>query len=51
MAVGTIGVVWDGEVAGIRAALHMLRDEDTLVLSDSTAALASIWAAGKEGKA
>ena len=51
VTVGTIGVVWDGEVAGIRAALRMLLDEDALVLSDSTAALASISAAGKAGKA
>ena len=51
MAVGTIGVVWDGEVAGIRAALRMLLDEDALVLSDSTAALTSISAAGRAGKA
>ena len=51
VAVGTIGVVWDGEVAVIRAVLRMLPDEDALVLSDSTAALASISAAGKDGKA
>ena len=51
VAVGTVGVVWDGEVAGVRAALRMLPDEDTLVLSDSTAALASISAAGRAGKA
>ena len=51
MAVGTIGVVWDGEVAGIRAALRMLPDEDAVVLSDSTAALASISDAGRTGKA
>ena len=51
MAVGTVRVVWDGEVAGVRAVLRMLPDEDALVLSDSTAALASISAAGQAGKA
>ena len=50
VAVETIGVVWDGEVAGIRAVLRMLPDEDVLVLSDSTTALASISAAGMAGK-
>ena len=51
VAGGTVGVVWDGEVAGVSAALRMLPDEDALVLSDSTAALASISAAGQAGKA
>ena len=51
MAVGTLGVVGDGEVAGVKAALRMLPDEDALVLSDSTAALASISTAGQTGKA
>ena len=51
MAVGTIGTVWDGEVAGVRAVLRMLPDEDALVLSDSTTTLASISVAGQAGKA
>ena len=51
VAVGTVGVVWDGEVTGVKVALRMLPDEDALVLSDSTAALAPVSAARKAGKA
>ena len=51
VSVGTIGVVWDGKVAGIKSALRMLPDENALIMLDSTAALASISAAVKSGKA
>ena len=49
VAVGTTATVWDGEIAGIRQALRMMPDEDLLVLTDSTAALASITQAAKAG--
>ena len=49
VAVGSIATVWDGEVAGIRQALRMAPDVDTLVLSDSTAALRAIKLAADRG--
>ena len=50
VAVGSIAIVWDGEVAGIRQALTMAPEVDMLVLSDLTAAQRAIKRAAHSGR-
>lgn len=40
--VGKVATVWDGEIAGVRAALESIPVVPTLILMDSMVAIASI---------
>ena len=50
--VGSLAMVWDGEVAGMAGGLTKVRANDrTLILADSKAAIAAVKKAGRTGKA
>ena len=51
MAVGSVAIVWDGEIAGMRSALESVAVSPVLVLSDSQAAIASVRNAAACGSA
>ena len=49
VAVGSMATVWDGEIAGIPLSLNSVAVASVLVLSDSQAAIASVWNAAACG--
>lgn len=49
IAVGGRATVWDGEIAGMKAALKAVGGNPVLILSDSRAAIMAVKKAGKLG--